>query len=58
MVEYILDPEMGVSIDLQVSVSIHLEMSICDPEMGEFIDPEVSVSINLEMSVSVIQGYL
>jgi hypothetical protein len=39
------DPEMGVSIDSEVSVSIHLEMSICDPEVGEFIDPEVSISI-------------
>ncbi len=37
--EYILDPEMGVSIDYEVNVSIHLEMSICDPEMGDFIDP-------------------
>jgi hypothetical protein len=51
------DPEMGVSIDFEVNVSIHLEMSICDPEMGEFIDPEVSISINLEMSVSLIQEY-
>jgi hypothetical protein len=35
MDENIRDPEMGVSIDYEVSVSIHLEMSICELEMGE-----------------------